>query len=56
MPEDTSKPKTGHEKDVKVHDLKPTKDAKGGGGLKPASGGGGGGSNILPVPPTKSDN
>lgn len=37
------KKKTTHETDKsKVHDLKPGKDPKGGGGLKPVSGGTGG--------------
>jgi hypothetical protein len=56
MPEQTKKPKPDHEKgEVKVHDLEPTKDAKGGGGLKKTSPGGGGDS-TLPVPPTQQTN
>ena len=57
MPEETKKDKSDDKKgDAKFRDLEPTKDAKGGGGLKPASGGGGGSSNILPVPPTPTNN
>lgn len=47
-----SKPDTDREN--KVHDLQPAKDAKGGGGFKPVSGGGGGGKQIPPAPPPAS--
>jgi hypothetical protein len=55
MPEETHRPKTGHEKgDVKVRDMKPDKDPKGG-GKTPVSGGDGG-KTTFPVPPTTQPN